>query len=365
MNEEDQFVANGMRLTGRQWLLVGAVMAFVWVLGPSLWETIEPFEPGTAYRVPHEMSEDYWLWARWSRRAAGSADVLLLGDSVVWGEYAPPAGTLSAHMDALDPDRRYANLGLAGMHPQPLAGLIEHYGGAIAGKDVILQCNLLWMSSPRHDLQDEKESSFNHPALLPQFTEEIPAYRKPFGDRLSVVVRRTVPFFGWTRHLQVASFDQKDVPAWALEHPYDNPLSALTLDLPEPGTDLRHGTRSWKERGYVAQDLDWVAPDTSVQWRGFKRLVRTLRDRENDVLVLVGPFNEHMLTDAGREGYLRLKEAVTGWLNEQGVPYFAPDPLPEELYGDASHPLDAGYKLLAERVLDHRRSLTVAIGEEK
>jgi hypothetical protein len=68
-------------------------------------------------------------------------------------------------------------------------------------------------------------------------------------------------------------------------------------------------------------------------------------------MVLVGPFNEHLLTDASRVKYSELKKGIEAWLKERKIPYVAPAPLPSEQYGDASHPLGAGYALLAKELI--------------
>src|SRR5205823_9113702 len=86
--------SNAMRLTGRQWLGVGLFAALLW-FAPGLWKQYEEFESGPDYRMPHELSNDYWLYERFADLAARQYDTLLLGDSVVWGEYATPAETLS------------------------------------------------------------------------------------------------------------------------------------------------------------------------------------------------------------------------------------------------------------------------------
>ena len=75
-----------------------------------------------------------------------------------------------------------------------------------------------------------------------------------------------------------------------------------------------------------------------------------LRDRGNDVLVIVTPFNEHMIADQSLAGYPAIRSGVAAWLSEKCVPYVAPDKLPSELYADASHPLTAGYELLARHL---------------
>src|SRR5438874_12439283 len=113
--------------------------------------------------MPHEISNDYWLYERYANAAVNQCDTLLLGDSVVWGEYVTPQETLSHYLNELAAGKRCANLGLDGAHPLALAGLVEHYAAGVAAKKVLLQCNPLWMSSRRADLQDEKAAEFNHP----------------------------------------------------------------------------------------------------------------------------------------------------------------------------------------------------------
>ena len=89
---------------------------------------------------------------------------------------------------------------------------------------------------------------------------------------------------------------------------------------------------------------------SSLQWAAFQRTVALLQDRGNDVLVIVAPFNEHMIAGKSLAGYTAIHDGAVRWLTEKGVPCVAPDELPSELYADASHPLTAGYEELAKRV---------------
>src|SRR5262245_38356625 len=139
--------SNAVRLSLRQWLLVGLFAAALMAIAPMVWRHFEAFDLPPDYRMPHELSNDYWLFERFAGLAAARGDTLLLGDSVVWGEYVIPPETLSHYLNEIDAQHRYANLGLGGAHPLALGGLVEHYGGSIAGKKVIVQCNPLWMSS--------------------------------------------------------------------------------------------------------------------------------------------------------------------------------------------------------------------------
>ena len=56
-----------------------------------------------------------------------------------------------------------------------------------------------------------------------------------------------------------------------------------------------------------------------MQWRFFKSAVARLRARGNRVVVLVGPFNTHLLTPAGRAGHGSLRANVLRWLAAEGV----------------------------------------------
>ena len=88
---------------------------------------------------------------------ADPSAVLVVGDSVVWGEYVRKDGTLSHFLSQEDAEHTYVNAGINGQFPLALEGLVTHYGNAMTGRKVLLHCNLLWMSNPEADLSTEKE----------------------------------------------------------------------------------------------------------------------------------------------------------------------------------------------------------------
>jgi len=347
---EEIAFSNGIRLTGRQWLGLGLFGFLLIVVAPSLWHHAEKFALEPDYRIPHDLSNDYWLYERFAGLAAGHDDTLLIGDSVVWGEYVTRQETLSHYLNELAGQERFANLGMDGAHPLALGGLVEFYAGGVSDKSILLQCNPLWMSSRRADLQDDKATEFNHPRLVPQFAPSVPAYKAEISPRLGVLVERRLPLSAWATHLQQAYYDRTDIPGWTLEHPYDNPLKPLARGLPPSDNSRRHEPRPWYKSGITRQDYPWVDLKTSLQWRAFRGVVEIMQQRGNRVFVLVGPFNEHMLTPESRERYQQVKATIATWLREQHVPHAVPPPLPSEQYGDASHPLAAGYKQLAEQL---------------
>ena len=159
--ESTPFSFNVLRLSVTQWLLTLAIMILLWVSLPSLWSFAEDFKPGLDYRMPYTLSDDYWLYSQYCKRAAANCDVMVVGDSVVWGHYVQPEGSLSHYLNQRADAQTFANMGIDGIHPVAMAGLLEYYRRAIRGKKVILGFNPLWMTSEKHDLQTSKEFRFN------------------------------------------------------------------------------------------------------------------------------------------------------------------------------------------------------------
>ncbi|MCF7764034.1 MAG: hypothetical protein K9N62_10210 [Verrucomicrobia bacterium] len=366
--QETSFV-NEMRLTLRQWLMTLGLVALVLGFTPSLWKRVERFETDANYRIPYSLSKDYWLYDRWLDRAADSEGVFVLGDSVVWGEYVSPDGTLSSFLTRhSEPHRWFINAGVNGLFPLALEGLVDDYGGAIRRRRVILHCNLLWMSSPKVDLQTVKEEKFNHPRLVAQFDPRIPCYKADIAERLGIVVEKSLPFVSWVNHLQNAYFGQKNLLAWTMAEDgrdppgfpnvYRNPLSNILLEVPAAApVDPERGTASprhqpWSTTGQGTARFDWVPIESSLQWAGFQRLARLLVERGNDLLVVIGPFNEHMMAEENAPRFRRFRDGAARWLTSLGIRFVQPQVLPSGLYADASHPLTGGYELLAHRLLD-------------
>jgi hypothetical protein len=361
------FGVNEVRLNARQWLVAVALLGLVMWLTPVLWAKIERFDTGPDYRIPYPLSKDYWLYARRLRQATNPQNVVVLGDSVVWGEYVLPDGTLSHFLNQeADAKNQFINGGLNGLFPLAQEGLVTYYAKKLRDQKVMLQCNVLWMTSPKADLSTDKEEQFNHSRLVPQFTPRIPCYKASANERLSAVIENHVGFFALVRHLQNAYFDQKSILSWTLEddggdpprypNVYKNPLSQITLTVPTaPRDDPQRGPESSRHRPWTASGqgttrFDWVPLESSLQWQSFQRVVTTLRERGNDVLVLVGPFNEHMIAEDNLAAYRSIHEGILTWLKQNRVSIVAPEPLPSALYADASHPLTDGYKLLAARI---------------
>ena len=360
-------VTSEMRLSLRQWAVVLPIVTLIAVTTPRLWKHIERFDTGADYRVPYQLSNDYWLFDWRLQKTAVAKPIVVLGDSVVWGEYVKSDGTLPHFLSqqAGSPDR-FVNAGVNGLFPLALEGLVRHYGTALHDRKVIVVCNLLWLSSPERDMQTGKAENINHASLLPQFYPRVPSYQADANERLGAVIERNVGFLCWVDHVQDCYFHQQSILQWTLaEDPdrprrypnsYMDPLAQIRLDVPSgQGDDADRGEGSqrhqpWTANGAVQTPFAWVDLASSLQWAAFQRTVALLQDRGNDVLVIVTPFNKHMIAGKSVAGYTAIHDGVVRWLSEKGLPCVAPDELPSDLYADASHPLTAGYELLAGRV---------------
>jgi len=363
MFEDIPFGSNYVRLPGREWLIVGIAFSAIFCLTPALWERFEKFEPAPDYRLPYELSSDYWLYNRYCRWACDQYETLVIGDSVVWGHYVPKNKTLSHYLNEnaarlSSPPKtsrsRFANLGVDGIHPVALAGLLKYYGRQISNKNIVLHLNPLWMSSQKHDLQITKEFHFNHPRLVPQFIPNIPCYKDSYSSRIWAVLERYMAFLSWASHLKTNYFGGMDLPTWTLEHPYENPLQAVSLELRSSVDFDQNEHVSWTQKGIEKGDFQWVELATSLQWSFFRQTVELLKARGNTVFVLVGPFNEHMLTAESNAIYQKMKSEIEVWLQQNNVAYYIPPALPSEFYRDASHPLSEGYDTLAKQLFENQ-----------
>ena len=344
--------SHSLRLSAVDWIIVGVAMLAILGLAPILWQRCERFEPGDDYRMPYELSSSYWLYSRYSRQACDKRKTLVIGDSVVWGHYVPANQTLSHYLNEFTGRWQFANLGLDGTHPAALEGLLRFYSPKLRGHAVLLHFNPLWMTSPKHDLQTDKEFHFNHPDLVSQFTVPIPCYKALFAKRARIAIKRTIPFANWIAHLRATYYDSTDIQTWTLRHPYACPLKPLTRGLPDSVGVPEPAGETWVQKGAKKQDVTWVRFDTSLQWKFFRRALDLLQNQGNRVFVLVGPFNEHMLNEADAADYEAIKTQAADWLVKNNIPFSLLRPLPPEHYVDASHPLGEGYALWARRLLE-------------
>jgi len=351
-------------------ILASAIIAIAFViLAPRVWNKIEKFDTPRDYRIPYFLSKDYGLYQRRMQKL-NPQQIPLLGDSVIWGEYVQKDGTLSHFLNKeAGSNDIFVNGGVNGLFPLALEGLIQYYGKSLKNRKIILHFNPLWMTSPEADLSATKICKFNHTSLVPQFTIKIPCYKATFDDRASIVITRQNRFFAWVEHLQQTYFEQKNLYEWTLANDgkfppnypnaTKNPLIQITFKVPEePKTDPDRGVNSprhkpWSTTGKGTQQFDWVLSQNSIQWAAFKRLTKKLKKDGNDVLIIVGPFNRHIMCEENQNIFDEYIEQVQKWLKENKFTTIAPKTLASNLYGDSSHPLTDGYKELAYQIANN------------
>lgn len=357
-DDEFIFASNALRLTGRQWLIVGVLALTAAIAVPAFWPAAEPLETGGDYRLPYALHEDYYLIARWCRRAGRTHDAIALGDSVVWGEYVRPGRTLSAALNRRAGRDAVANLGLNGLHPVALAGLVQHDGAGLDGRKVLLVLNPMWMRSGRTDLSEAparggETAPVNQPGLLPQLWPPVPGYTAPWPQRIRTVIARGLPLLPWRDHIALAYYRGLGTPDWTARHPYRWPFEPVDLRLPAPADAPHSQALPWHQRGIepltVAQ-APWLPPDESLQWTFVGHTLNALAARNANVFVVLSPLNVHMLEESSRDRYERVHAAFKERLAEAGVAHHALETLPSALYADLSHPLAAGYDRWADEL---------------
>jgi hypothetical protein len=222
------------------------------------------------------------------------------------------------------------------------------------------------MTNPKSDMSSTKESKFNHVRLVPQFSPKIPCYRASFNDRASIVITRQSRFFSWVGHIQDAYFEQNNLYAWTLAddgsyppsypNASKNPLGQIRFKVPaEPCIDSERGPGSprhkpWSTTGIGTQNFDWVPLGKSLQWAAFQRIANKLKKNGNDVLIIIGPFNKHVMTAENCKTFNRQIKGISAWLSRNQFTFITPATLESSLYGDSSHPLTQGYSILAAKI---------------
>jgi len=91
---EFQFV-NAMRLNAAAVRVRGGLLLLALALTPAVWKRVERFRRRPDYRIPYDLSKDYWLYQRRLEDKVDSRGIVMLGDSVIWGDTFLADGTWS------------------------------------------------------------------------------------------------------------------------------------------------------------------------------------------------------------------------------------------------------------------------------
>jgi hypothetical protein len=350
MNQDQtvEFERPALDLTLREWLVVGLLVTLLLAAAPQI-----PFR-GRAplverdYRIPYALSNRYELYRRYTTLSTAQFPTLLIGDSVVWGQCARRHDTLAHHLNDLVKQPRFANAGLDGMHPLALAELLEYHAPAVANTRVILQFDPLWLMQEGPSSPHSRGVLYNRPDLIPRLAAH---FEGPFREAASLSwshLMKNSPLKEWGERL---ADTRVDFLAWSLDHPYESPLRAISAALPPSEDSHPQRLVAWDQRPVSLVVTRFDPLDLDIQWIAFLRVVSLLEGRGNEVLVLLGPMNEHMMAPETLRAYLKLKAEMSESLRAKGVRFFVPSVLPSHHYGDICHPLGPGYAELARELL--------------
>ena len=336
----------------RGWGLVGGLLLVLGGLLPEIWKAFEPLDAGPDWRIPSESSEDYWLVNRWTNEVAHQQHVLLVGDSVVWGEFSKPDETLASYLNALSPEVTFSNGGLKGLCPLAYSALLSGVISVRRQTGIVLHFNPIWLTSPQRDLQENRPTLVNHQMLLPQVWPDLPAYQPDWNTRIGNLVGRNLGLFQWARHLRIDDFQGQDFQSWTLEHPARFPWAGIALDSPQPRDHAASQYRPSK-RAIRKSTYSWVdrnsSSDGSLQLVGFQRAIEALQQQGCPVFCLVGRLNPALQTSESLENEQAIQQNLLNWLEKKQVLYTRLPAEPQWM-ADSSHPLPLGYRVQADVV---------------
>lgn len=351
---ESPFSSNYVRLSWIEWLITLIIVLAVVFLLPLVWARAEQFNYKDEDRLPYKLAEDYGLYEKLCKIVGRGDENIVIGDSVVWGQYVESGQTLSHYLSELS-GKKFANMGIDGLHPVAAYGLVKYYGKEIKDKNVFIHFNFLWISSPKNDLQTDKEFNFNHPQLVPQFFPKIPCYSAGFSARVEAVLNRFCDFCGWVRHIQLVYLQNNEpdisFAGWFISHPYQNPFNDIQRRLDRLFEGAERAKLEVQRAQSAKTDLPFVEIDKSLQWKYFMETIELLQKRGNKVFVIIGPFNEHILNQSSLDALSKIKLDLEKILSEKKISFYIAEVLPENYFADASHPTVAGYETLAKEIV--------------
>lgn len=301
------------------------------------------------YRIPYSMGDDYYLYKIYSEYTASGKSIPFIGDSVIWGHYTDSESTLPAELNRLNKNIKFSNMGLDGIHPAAMNGLISNYGGRFKNRKIIAGINLLWMSSPRHDLTGPVNIEINHSRLLSQFSPEIPSYKPPFEEKLTALVSRSIPVFSWIEHIRLTRLADKNFYRWTMENPEKSAMEYFSRKEDDFKAPVGINPDRMQE-----QNIEWITPDKSLQWRFMIDTLALLKNNGNNVAAVITPFNTYMMTENSRKRYFSILSEMEWQLREKGIVPVVPLILPKKYFADSSHPTAGGYRIIAEDIMKNR-----------
>lgn len=345
--------SNAVFLGGWQWILALVISEIVISIVYFGWDSWERYEPGPDHRETcwAELQSDYWAYMRWMKKARETYNILLLGDSVVWGQEVDYDETISHYLNEYLGTTHVANMGNDGLFMAGINGIIRYYGDYLDNTKVILQCNPLWMSNPRRDLRGKKKSRYHHPRLIPQFDSRINYYHH-LSTRLGYQLEHYFRVFTFIRHLMANYYENKSISSWMMDHPYEFPFATITFEAADVMAEKQGQGIDWKAKQLKRADDPFMNPDDSIQFGLFLDAIERLQEKNTSVFVMIGPYNNHYLTDQSKEKLFSMVERIKESLDERRIPYYDTFTagLPSNAFSDSCHMLKEGHEILARKM---------------
>jgi hypothetical protein len=360
--------SNSVILNGKEWLITIVLFLIVGFGTYFGWYHWEKFNPEPDYRSTcwEERMSDYWAYSRWSRYAQSHYKILLMGDSVIWGQEVRNDETISHYLNAEFGKEYVANLGIDGLTCSAMDGIVTYYGQYIHDTNLILEFNPLWISSPSRDMRGDGTTGlrwffdpkpgkndwrFHHPRLVPQLSTRI-HYYKNLNERLGYLVDHFTRLSPFVRHLMVDYFGNKSIASWIMDNPYSNPVSAVTFKTAPMMAEKQGLGTDWISRQKKIQLADdpFIDLNESIQWKGYLETLKKLKKKNVNVFVLLGPYNSYRMTPQSRDKFFFTMSVVKKNLDSLGFPYFdsTQDLLPSTAYADQCHALKDGHAQLSK-----------------
>ncbi len=355
MKSSSTSASNALILGVREWLAAIVITAAVTAVIYYGWGSWERYEPGPDHRETcwAELQSDYWAYMRWMKRAREDYDIMLLGDSVIWGQEVPNNQTISHYINEYLGAPRVANLGNDGLFMAGINGIVHHYGDYLSDTNIILQCSPLWIASPRRDLRSEKKSRYHHPRLIPQFDRRINYYHD-LNTRLGYQSEHVFRVFPFVRHLMSNYYENKSISSWMMDHPYESPFSAITFRAAPVMAEKQGRGIDWETKGMKRGDEPFINPDESIQFGLFLDAIDCLGKKGTSVFVMIGPFNNYYLTPESQERLFAAVDRMKEIFDERDIPYYDTftAKIPSNTFGDSCHLLAEGHDIVARNLTD-------------
>ena len=309
------------------------------------------------FRMPDRTLVGYDRFVESMKRHPG-VRIAVVGDSVFFGSFTLPDGTLSSHLSQVysGEGRRVSayNFGLSGAHMIDLMPVVANIADQHAADVIVLQFDPRFASA--HESVHRR-----YPTLYDDVPDWGPLRGSPmihigekpsdppgFEERASTLAGDVSALYGDRQYLAAASLG-------------DMPSAAVTLEMNRLESTLSgkalFGKRAWASLKFNNIRRTYDIPPYTAENTHIQLLEATLdaaRSRGVPVVVVSGPVDSALLD--GKKlwdpvAYRANLETVRGLVQQRGGTFVDMTyAVPSALIHDSHHPISAGYRTMAEKL---------------